>query len=381
MTFEFATATRIIFGAGSLAAVGPAAAELGSRALVVGGNTPARLRPLLDTLTLPAHVFSVPAEPTCALVERGVAEARAHGCDVVIGMGGGSALDAGKAIAALLRNPLPLRAYLEVVGDSRPLSEPSAPYIAIPTTAGTGAEVTRNAVLALPEERLKVSLRSPFMLPRVALIDPELTLGLSAELTAQTGLDALTQVLEPFVSPAANPLTDGFCREGLRRVARSLRRAYSEGSDVSARTDMALAGLCGGLALANAKLGAVHGFAAPLGGMFAAPHGAICARLLPFVMAANVRALRQREPDSPALARYDEAAALLTGDPAAGANEGVRYLQDLCDACEIQPLSSCGVNERDIAEVVSKAERASSMKGNPIILSTAELTEVLLRAL
>ena len=381
MTFEFATATRIVFGAGKVREAGMLAAEFGSRVLVVGGANRERLTPLLASLTLPAHVFSVSGEPTVARVEEGVAEAKAHGCDVIVGMGGGSVLDAGKAIAALLTNPSPVREYLEVIGENRPLSEPSAPYIAIPTTAGTGAEVTRNAVLLAPEERVKVSLRSASMLPRVALVDPGLTLSLSPEVTANTGLDALTQCLEPFVSPQANPLTDGFCREGMGRVARSLRRAVAQGSDMEARTDMALASLCGGLALANAKLGAVHGFAAPLGGMFPAPHGAVCARLLPAVMAANIRALREREPDSPALARYDEVGRLLTENAGAEADDGVRWLETLCRELSVLPLSSYGVTENDVAEVVAKAERASSMQGNPLKLTPGELIEVLRRAL
>lgn len=381
MTFEFATATRIVFGAGTLKQAGTFAAELGSRALVVGGANPERLRPLLAALTLPAHVFSVSGEPTVALVEQGVAEARKRSCDVIIGMGGGSVLDAGKAIAALLTNPRPVRDYLEVIGENRPLSEASAPYLAIPTTAGTGTEVTRNAVLLSPEEQVKVSLRSASMLPRVALVDPELTLSLPPDITATTGLDALTQCLEPFVSPHASPLTNGFCREGMERVARSLRRAVQQGSDLEARTDMALASLCGGLALANAKLGAVHGFAAPLGGMFPAPHGAICARLLPRVMAANIRALREREPSSPVLERYSEIAQILTVDAEAVADDGVRWVEALCQELSVRPLSSYGVTKRDVAEVVAKAERASSMQGNPVGLTTEELEEVLGQAL
>lgn len=381
MTFEFATATRIVFGAETLKQAGTFAAELGSRALVVGGANPERLRPLLAALTLPAHVFSVSGEPTVALVEQGVAEARKRSCDVIIGMGGGSVLDAGKAIAALLTNPRPVRDYLEVIGENRPLSEASAPYLAIPTTAGTGAEVTRNAVLLSPEEQIKVSLRSASMLPRVALVDPELTLSLPPDITATTGLDALTQCLEPFVSPHASPLTDGFCREGMGRVARSLRRAVQQGSNLEARTDMALASLCGGLALANAKLGAVHGFAAPLGGMFPAPHGAICARLLPRVMGANIRVLREREPSSPVLERYSEIARILTGDAEAVADDGVRWVEALCRELSVRSLSSYGVTERDVAEVVAKAERASSMQGNPVKLTTEELEEVLGQAL
>lgn len=383
MRFEFATATRIIFGAGSLREVGPLTAELGSHALVVGGGNAARLTPLFELLHaqgVSAHVFTVSGEPTVELVTAGVEEARMHGCNVVLGMGGGSALDAGKAVAALLTNGGDIYDYLEVVGRNQPLRRPSAPYLTVPTTAGTGAEVTRNAVLGVPHERVKVSLRSPYMLPRVALVDPELTFSVPPSVTAGTGLDALTQCLEPYVSPQANPLTDALCREGMQRAARSLRRAYDDGRDGEARTDMALASLCGGLALANAKLGAVHGFAAPLGGFFPAPHGAVCARLLPLVMAANIRALEERAPDSPALARYGEVARILTGDSDAEARDGVRWVRELCAALAVPPLADFGVTEADIPEVVAKAQRASSMQGNPIDLTNEELAEILHQA-
>lgn len=384
MKFEFATATRIVFGAGSLKEIGPLTAELGSRALVVGGGSAQRLTPLLELLHaqgVSAHVFTVPGEPTVDLVTAGVEQARAHGCDVVLGMGGGSALDAGKAVAALLTNGGDIYDYLEVVGRAQPLRRPSAPYLAVPTTAGTGAEVTRNAVLGVPREQVKVSLRSPYMLPRVALIDPELTLSVPPSVTAGTGLDALTQCLEPYVSPQANPLTDALCREGMQRAARSLRRAYADGRDGEARADMALSSLCGGLALANAKLGAVHGFAAPLGGTFPAPHGAVCARLLPLVMAANVQALEERAPGSPALARYGEVARILTSDGSAEAGDSVRWVRELCAALAVPPLANFGVTEADIPEVVAKAQRASSMQGNPVVLSAEELAQVLRQAI
>lgn len=383
MRFEFATATQIIFGVGTLRDVGPLTANLGTRALVVGGNTPARLTSLLDLLQaqgVPASTFSVQGEPTIDVVIAGVERARAQGCDVVIGMGGGSVLDAGKAIAALLTNRGDVLDYLEVIGRGQPLTEPSAPYLAVPTTAGTGAEVTRNAVLVAPDQRVKVSLRSPFMLPRVAVVDPELTASMAPAVTASTGLDALTQCLEPYVSLQANPLTNALCREGLQRAARSLRWAYHEGHDHEARTDMAVASLCGGLALANARLGAVHGLAAPLGGMFPAPHGAVCARLLPLVMAANLRALLERAPTSPALARYDDAAKLLTGDARAQAADGVHWVEELCADLSILHLATFGVTEADIDEVVAEAEQASSMQGNPITLTTRELTDILYRA-
>jgi len=231
------------------------------------------------------------------------------------------------------------------------------------------------------EERVKVSLRSPFMLPAVALVDPELTYSLPPDVTASTGLDALTQCLEPFVSSKANPITDAFARDGIRRAAGALRRVVRDGRDVEARRDMSIASLHGGLALANAKLGAVHGFAAPLGGMFPVPHGVACARLLPVVMAANVRALRDRAPGSPALARHDEVARLLTGDPAAKAEDAVAWLAKLGEELRVPGLAAYGLTEAGIGQVVAKARRASSMQGNPVLLTDDELTGILRAAL
>lgn len=384
MHFEFATASRIVFGPGALPEVAPAAKALGHHALVVTGRTPGRAERLLRLLAaagVEATVFPVPGEPTTALVMDSVRQARAVGCDLVIGFGGGSALDAAKAIAALLGNDGELLDYLEVIGRAQPLPRPGVPCVAVPTTAGTGTEVTRNSVLAAPEHRFKVSLRSPHLLPRLALVDPELTLDLPPALTAATGLDALTQLLEPYVSARANPLVDALCVEGIRRAARSLRRAFENGRDRAAREDMSLASLFSGLALANAGLGAVHGFAAPIGGMFPAPHGAVCAALLPHVMAANLRALRARQPDSPALERYAEIGRLLTGRPQAGAEDGVVWVQDLVAALDIPPLRTYGLTEADVPAVVEKAAQASSMKANPLPLTRDELAAILRRAI
>jgi alcohol dehydrogenase class IV len=380
MEFEFATATRIVFGPGKLRELGAIGKSLGNRALIVTGRSPERARRVGEVLSgeMVSHaVFHLPGEPTVHDVRQGVEFARGERCDLVIGIGGGSSLDAAKAIAALLRNPGDLIEYLEVVGHGKPLTQPSAPCVTIPTTAGTGAEVTRNAVLASPEHRFKVSLRSPLMLARVALVDPELSRDLPPSLTASTGLDALTQLIEPYVSVRANPLTDGFCIEGMRRVQRSLQRAYDHGQDVQAREEMALASLLSGLALANAALGAVHGFAAPLGGMSSAPHGALCAALLPRVMEVNIRALKERQPDANALRRYTQVAAVLTGNPAATAPDGVLWVRNLCRSLGVRGLGAFGVRAGDFAELIEKAAKASSMKGNPIVLTPAELLEIL----
>jgi alcohol dehydrogenase class IV len=383
MQFEFATATRIVFGAGVFRQIGGFVKELGSRALIVSRSDSELAEPLRIELArqgMEGLVFPVGHEPTTHLVMDGVRLAREARCDVVIGFGGGSAIDTAKSIAVLLTNPGEPLDYLEVVGRGQKLLNPPAPWIAVPTTAGTGAEVTRNAVLDSPEHQVKASLRSPTMLARLALVDPELTYALPPAVTASTGMDALTQLIEPYVSRRSNPLTDGLCREGMARAARSLRRAYERGEDPSAREDMSTASLLGGLALANAGLGAVHGFAGPVGGLFHAPHGAVCATLLPPVMAVNVRAFKEREPGSPVLQRYDEIARILTGQASAAAQDGVRWVEELCQALDIPPLSSYGMSPADLPDLVEKSAAASSMKANPIQLTKEEMLEILQRA-
>ena len=385
MNFEFATSNRFIFGPGKFQETGTLIQPMGSRALIASGLSDELTDSLLDQLSkagIKFQVFHISKEPTVPLVQAGVSHARKFGCDLVIGFGGGSAVDSGKAIAALASNPgVPLD-YLEVIGKGQPLIHPPLTFIAIPTTAGTGAEVTRNAVLASIEQCVKVSLRSPMMLPKLAIVDPELTLSMPPLVTASTGLDSLTQCIEPFTSGLANPLTDGICREGIHYAARSLRQVFEHSDDLSARTDMSLASLFGGLALANAKLGAVHGFAGPLGGMYpTAPHGVICGRLLPFVVETNVQALQFREPENPALARFDEVAQILTGNPGAKAAEGVAWIQDLAGFLNVAPLSDFGITENDFPFIIEKAQRASSMKGNPIRLTDNELLQILALAI
>jgi alcohol dehydrogenase class IV len=382
-SFEFATATRIVFGPGTVKEAGRAAKHFGSRALLVTGRSSARaatLQKLLNEAGVASVLFSAPDEPTTALVAEGLRVARANRCELVISLGGGSVVDTGKAIAALLGNEAELSDYLEVIGKGRPLVKPALPFIAIPTTAGTGAEVTRNAVLASPEHKVKVSLRSALMLPRLAIVDPELTYDLPPGLTASTGMDALTQLIEAYVSLRANPMTDALCVDGIPRAARSLRAAF-EGGNKFAREEMSLAALFSGLALANAGLGAVHGFAAPIGGMFHAPHGAVCAALLPHVMAANLRALRSLEPRIEKLARFEAVSKLLTGNPHATSDDGIHWLLGLCRDLSIPSLREFGIQPKDFPAICEKAAIASSMKGNPVELKQVELAEILARAL
>ncbi len=378
MPFEFATAARIVFGPGSVSQLAQILQELGvSRPLVVTGQHGPRGP--AGFANDGASMFRIPGEPTVELVRQGSAAARS--CDAIVAMGGGSVIDGGKAIAAMAANPGDPLDYLEVIGKGQPLTVRPLPFVAIPTTAGTGSEVTRNAVLGSPEHGVKASLRSAMMLARVAIVDPDLTRDLPPHLTASTGLDALTQLIEPFVSPRANAMTDAFCRDGIRRASVHLKKAYANGHDAEARENMSLASLLGGLALANAGLGVVHGFAAPIGGRFDAPHGAVCAALLTQGMRANIGAMRERAPLHPSLARYREIAGILTGDPRATAEDGVEWVAQLCTQLEVRPLGVYGIGAKAVSDLVEKAARASSMKANPILLTASELTAVLEQAL
>ena len=384
MKFEFATAGRIVFGTGTLRQIGGAARDFGRKAFVVTGANPKRAEGLIEALAaerIAATVFPVEHEPAVVTVTAASELARSKACDLVIGLGGGSAIDAAKAVAALMTNPGDVLEYLEVIGQARPLAAPAAPCIAIPTTAGTGAEVTRNAVLASPEYRVKVSLRHASMLPRIAWIDPALTFDLPPALTASTGLDALTQLIEPYASSRANPLTDSLCLEGLRRAAVSLKTAVHDGGNFKAREDMSIASLFSGLALANAGLGAVHGFAAVIGGMFHAPHGAVCAALLAPAMDANVRAIRDRRPDGETLQRYATVARTLTQNPRAGIEEGIAWIRELVTELHIPRLAEYGITAGDLPEISEKAAQASSMKANPLPLASGERLEILQLAL
>jgi alcohol dehydrogenase class IV len=380
--FEFATATRIVFGPGTIQSLASLAQPLGARALVVTGANSSRAASALagfETSGIAIRYFSLKGEPTLAMVREGVQAA--SGCHFVVGFGGGSAMDAAKAIAALTPNSGEPLDYLEVIGHGRALEHPPLPFLMVPTTAGTGAEVTRNAVLGSPEHGVKASLRSPLLIAKAALIDPELTLDAPAAITASTGLDTMTQLIEPFVSCRANPLTDVFCLDGMRRAADALPKVFRNGRDRDAREEMAYASLLSGLSLANAGLGIVHGFAGPLGGLLKAPHGALCAAVLPYATAVNIRALRERASDHDALNKYRRIARLLTGDSQAEPEDAVGYISDLCRSLGISSLRAYGLESSGISDLVAKTAGASSTKANPIQLSTSELVEIAERAL
>ena len=378
MQFEFATAARIVFASGALSRAPNIVREFGARALVITGRDRTRAAPLIEALEragCKTSLFAIHGEPSLETVRRGAQAAR-QDCQIIIGFGGGSAIDAAKAIAALAPNSGEPLDYLEVIGEGKPLEHAPLAVIAIPTTAGTGTEVTRNAVLGSPEHRMKASMRSPLMLPRAAIIDPDLTLDLPDSITASTGLDTLTQLIEPYVCNRANPMTDLFCRQGLKRASHALPQAFRNGRDRSARESMSFASLLSGLALANAGLGVVHGFAAPLGGMLEAPHGALCAAVLPYGMAINIRALRERVPKSDALARYAEIAGILTGSAHAEPENGAAWVRKLCEQLAIPTLHTYGLRSEQIPQLAEQALRANSMKANPITLTMDESMEI-----
>lgn len=383
MRFEFATASRILFGPGVRAEAPALAAEWGRRALLVTGRDTGRAEPLRQALQaagLEVGVFAVEGEPTVDLARKALEAGRAAQAELVVGVGGGSALDTAKAAAALLANGGDPLDYAEVIGRGQSFTVPSLPCLAMPTTAGTGTEVTRNFVLASPEHGVKVSLRGQYVLPRAALVDPELTHGLPPDVTARTGLDALTQLIEPYLSLRANPITDGLCAEGIRRGAGALRRACGPVEDPAARQDMALSSLFGGLALANAGLGAVHGIAAPFGGMFGAPHGAVCGRLLAPSLEVNLRVARGRLPLPALVQRLTTVAAWLTGDPAAAPEDGIAWLQALCDELGLPRLGDYGLSPADMPDLVGRSAAASSMRANPLLLEAEEIAEIVERA-
>jgi len=383
MKFEFATSDQIIFGEGSLESVGEFALKCGTKALVIvgSGSVPnERLLQILKAVSIESAVYRVDSEPDIQKINQGLDLSKIKKCDFVIGFGGGSVLDSAKAIAALMNNPGDVMDYLEVIGSGKQIKNHPAPMIALPTTAGTGTEVTRNAVISSSEFRVKVSMRSPLMIPTVAIVDPELTYNMPPSVTASTGMDALTQVIEAFVSSRANPMTDAIAREGIKRAGRSLLIAYRNGRDKAARQDMALTSLFGGLALANCGLGAVHGFAGPIGGMFNAPHGEICASLLPYVMKFNVMEICKMDGMQETRSRFRDVAGWLTGDSEASIEDGVGWLVQLASDLKIPGLRDIGIRKEDFDQIIEKSKVSSSMKKNPVQLDDKMLKAILMEA-
>ena len=379
--FSFMTATEILFGRGQTGQAVAKIAALGPRVLLVHGRNPDRADWLCDALRAAGTAvarFAVPGEPDMDLIAAGLNAARDHGAASVVALGGGAVIDAGKAIAALVPATRPILDHLEVVGRGLPLDTAPLPFAALPTTAGTGAEVTRNAVIGVPEHRRKVSLRDARMLPRLAVVDPALTDGCPRAVTLASGLDALTQVIEPFTSTRTNAMTDALCRDAIPQALPALMRLM-KGDDSAARDTMAWVSLCGGLALANAGLGAVHGLAGPLGGLTGAAHGAICGALLPPVLRANRRAV-----SDPALGqRLDQVGHWIGaafGQPDATLDTACGLLADWSRQAGLKRLADLGIAADAQADAAEAAATSSSMKANPALLPTETLSAIMAEA-
>jgi len=392
--FEFYGVGRIIFGRGMFARIGELAEQFGRSAMVISNAGDVgdagivdRLVELLSAGGVRQVFLRQRGEPKVDDVDRATQAARQDNCDVVIGLGGGSAMDLAKAVAGLLANGGGVLDYMEIIGKGRKITRPAAAWIAVPTTAGTGAEVTRNAVIGCPERHFKASIRSEHLLARVVLVDPELGVGVRPEITARAGMDALCQLIESYTSLGAGAITDALAIKGIALAAagKSLLRAYRDGSDLDARQDMAAAALLSGMTLTSAGLGAVHGFAAPLGANFPIPHGTVCAALLPHVVSANVAALREQSTDHPVLSRYATIGRTLTGQAglsdSAAIDACIRFVPELACDLNIPPLGEFGLTRNDAPKMVSLARKSSSMRYNPVNLSDQALAGLLQKAL
>lgn len=394
--FQFATAAKIVFGCGTSSQLGQLVKDLNATSIFLMHykrlpltSEPTGAKGLFDlasikenilaavpSATIATHVIS--GEPTLEVLLDALRKATEARAELIVAYGGGSVIDTAKAVAGLAANGGDPLDYLEVVGRGKPLAKPALPVIAIPTTSGTGSEVTKNAVICCVPQKVKVSMRADSLLPRVALVDPLLTVKCPFEVTRNSGLDALTQCIEPYVSCKHNPITDALCREGIRRAARSIVVACSEPGCVAAREDMALASLIGGISLANAKLGLVHGFAGPLGGMLPnAPHGYLCAVFLAPVIAANIAAIRAEDEKDERLERFGEVARIATGRMDATADDLAPWVADVCKTLKVQPLREFGFKEEMIPELVKKVGNAGSTKGNPIVIPPEGLENII----
>jgi hypothetical protein len=375
--FQLLVPPRILFGRGEAARAASLAAGFSPGAFLVHGRDPARALWLVRDLQaagVAVTPFACPREPDLPLLEAALSAARASGAGVVLGLGGGAAVDLAKAVAALAPGQGAALDHLEGVGRALPLTAAPLPFIALPTTAGTGSEATKNAVIDVPEHRRKVSLRDDRMLARVAIVDPALTDGCPRAVTLASGLDALTQVIEPYLCLRSNPATDALARAAIPQGAAALVRLM-DGEDPDARDAMAWVSLAGGIALANAGLGAVHALAGVIGGRTGAAHGAICGTLLPFVLQANARAL---PPDHPARARFAEVEALLSAG--FGPGRGSAALHDWSRKAGLPGLGALGLRPEDHGLVAEAALTASSMRANPVALSVEDLSTVLAAA-
>jgi len=389
--FNIARLPKIVFGAGSIGEVAGVAAKFGTRVLLVTGARSLRGAAHWRTLEegfraagLLVESVTVDGEPSPQLIDGSVRAFRERAIDVVVGIGGGSVLDAAKAIAGLLPHGNSVMDHLEGVGRDVPYAGPATPWIAVPTTAGTGSEATKNAVLSVQGAKgFKKSFRHDALVAQAAVIDPELLATCPAELMAANGMDAFTQLLESYVSARANPFTDALALSGIEAVRDGFFDAWRGGSGEEARAGragMAYASLLSGITLAHAGLGSVHGLASPLGAYFPIPHGVVCGTLVAVATKVNLRALRERAPGHEALAKYARVGRLLaerspTTEKEAG--DGlVATLYKWTDRLRLPPLGQYGVGSSDIARIVS-GSRGSSMQTNPIVLTDEEVGSIL----
>ncbi len=392
--FVIARLPRIVFGAGAAASIADHAAAFGGRALIVTGArsfraTPSwrRLREGLEGNGVDWETFTVDGEPSPDLIDEAVAQFRDGGYDLVLGIGGGSAMDAAKAIAGLLRTGNSVIDHLEGVGPEIPYQGPAVPFIAVPTTAGTGSEATKNAVLSRHgEEGFKKSFRDEALVAKLAIVDPALLESCPPTVLAANGMDAFTQLLESFVSIRANPLTEALAWSGMEAFGKGFFAAWQgKGENAAAgRSRIAYASLMSGICLAQTGLGSVHGLASPLGAFFPIPHGVVCGTLAAEASEVNIAALLEREPDNPALDKYRRVASLLAGRAFADRDEAlddlVKTLRMWTEKLSLPRLGAYGVNEAHIDKVVA-GSRGSSMKTNPIVLADGEVAEIVSRRL
>ncbi|MGF1875868.1 iron-containing alcohol dehydrogenase [Photobacterium frigidiphilum] len=376
--FQFMTSSRIVFGEGALINSFSTFNQFGYSVLLVTGKDNQRSEPLVNYLkqqNMRYQQVAVLGEPLIAMIEEMAAMGRRFRPDMVISIGGGSVLDAGKALAALIPNQGSVYDYVEVVGRNVPLQAKPLPFIAIPTTSGTGSEVSKNAVLRSAQENVKVSLRSTDMLPDLAIIDPTLTYGMDPIMSGCCGMDAFTHLMEAYVCGAPNPLTDMVCEEGLRRLAGAIVSAC-EDDDPRARSDMSFAAMLGGMALANAKLGAAHGLASSLGGRLSAPHGLITAQLAPYVMQENVLAAREAGR-ADILNRYRQLACILTGRTDADIADGITWTKRTLERLNLPSVSEYGLCDTLFDQVAEDALLSNAIKGNPLPLNKERLQGIL----
>ena len=379
---RFYLPTQVVTGCGCLAELGHVVAPLGKRALLVCGTHAARRSGLLDRAV---HLLrseecavtvydAVTGEAELPVIEAGIHLARAEGCQVFIGLGGGSAMDVAKAIAGLVNLPGTVWEYHA----GRKLEGPAAPLITIPTTAGTGAEVTKNAVLLNPRDRVKNSIRDDTWFARVALVDPELTRSLPPDITAGSGSDALCQAIESFTSIGASALTDALASRAIALIGNNLYRAYTNGEDLSARDAVSSGSLMAGMAMASARLGAVHGMAHPLGARYHIPHGVLCGLLLPYAMAYNLPYATHKYAVIASLLEQDTAGL----DTKEAARVAVEHVRELIEKVGIPPhLSEFGVRPDELDPIIADSLPSGSLKHNPRPLEAEDVRNILLAAL